>query len=110
MKQTDLEGSVAFYLYGKEDSIGWQLAACRSYFDNSDYSTVAGEYIDIGKPSNRPEREKLMSDAESKLFSAVIVINRDRFSRKIKERESIIAELGKYGVRVIALNELNIED
>ena len=74
--------------------------------------TVIGEYIDralTGTKDNRPDFQRMISDAASGRFQMVIVWKLDRFARNRYDSSIYKAKLKKYGVKVVSVME-NISD
>ncbi len=69
---------------------------------------VVGEYTDralTGKNDDRPDFQRMISDASKKQFQYVIVWKIDRFARNRFDSAIHKAALKKYGVRVISATE-----
>lgn len=74
--------------------------------------TVIGEYIDralTGTKDQRPDFQRMISDAAKKQFDIVIVWKLDRFARNRYDSAIYKARLKKYGVKVVSVKE-NITD
>lgn len=70
--------------------------------------TVIAEYIDralTGTKDNRPDFQRMISDAASKKFQMVIVWKLDRFARNRYDSAVYKAKLKKYGVKVVSVME-----
>lgn len=70
--------------------------------------TIIREYIDralSATSDNRPQFQQMIKDAESGLFSYVIVYNTSRFCRNIQDHLRYKSILESYGVRIISVNE-----
>ena len=66
-----------------EQSIEGQIRVCTDYAKHHNLRIV-GEYIDraiSGRTDNRPDFQRLIADADKKIFDAVIVYRTDRFAR-----------------------------
>ena len=66
-----------------DQSIDGQLRICKQYIKNKGLEYI-GHYADrhiSGKTDNRPEFQRMITDAESKKFSVLVVYSTDRFSR-----------------------------
>lgn len=95
----------------REESIAGQLRECRAYAKRNGY-TVINEYTDsaiTGKTDKRPAFQKMIKDAESGLFSAVIVWKLDRFARNRYDAAIYRNKLKKCGARIVSAME-NISD
>ncbi len=83
-----------------------QLRELREYAERRGWDVV-GEYIDIcsGAKDNRPELNRLMSDAHRRKFDAVAVWKIDRFGRSLKHLVNALADLESYGVAFVSLHD-----
>jgi DNA invertase Pin-like site-specific DNA recombinase len=84
-----------------------QLRELREYADRRGWQ-VAGEYTDhgvSGSKESRPELNRLMVDAHSRRFDAILVWKVDRFGRSLKHLVNALADLGAYGVAFISLRD-----
>lgn len=94
-----------------EQSIEGQLRDCYAFAEREGIRIV-GEYIDralTGRNDDRPDFQRMISDAAKKQFKYIIVWKLDRFSRNRYDSAMNKATLKKYGVRVISATE-NISD
>jgi putative DNA-invertase from lambdoid prophage Rac len=69
---------------------------------------VYDRYVDpamSGAKDRRPELDRLMKDAKSRRFDAIVVTKLDRFSRSLSHMVSQLAELQAAGVRFLAINQ-----
>jgi site-specific DNA recombinase len=62
-----------------------------------------------GQKENRPQFQKMIADAEKKLFNIILVHKYDRFARKVELSQRIKNQLKKSNVNVISISE-PIED
>lgn len=95
----------------REESIAGQLRECRDYARRNGYAII-NEYTDsamTGKTDKRPAFQRMIKDAESGLFSAVIVWKLDRFARNRYDAAIYRNKLKKCGVRIVSAME-NISD
>lgn len=95
----------------QEQSIDGQLRDCYAFAARQGYSIVS-EYIDralTGRNDDRPDFQRMLSDAKKKQFQYIIVWKLDRFARNRYDSAVHKAELKKCGVRVISATE-NITD
>ena len=95
----------------REESIAGQLRDCHAFAKRTGY-TIINEYTDsaiTGKTDKRPAFQKMIKDAESGLFSAVIVWKLDRFARNRYDSAIYRNKLKRCGVRIISAME-NISD
>lgn len=94
-----------------EQSIEGQLHDCYEFAEREGYAVV-GEYIDralTGRTDDRPDFQRMLSDAPKKQFGVIIVWKLDRFARNRYDSAINKARLKKYGVKVISAKE-NITD
>ena len=94
-----------------EQSIEGQLHDGYAYAEKCGYRVV-GEYIDralTGKTDDRPDFQRMIKDAEKRLFQVVIVWKLDRFARNRYDSAMYKRILKKHGVRVVSVME-NITD
>jgi DNA invertase Pin-like site-specific DNA recombinase len=84
-----------------------QLRELREYAQRRELQIVE-EYIDngvSGSKDSRPALNRLMSDARSRKFDAVLVWKIDRWGRSLKHLVTSLAELDAYGVAFISLRD-----
>ena len=71
--------------------------------------TVTGWYRDIDRPAkerdDRPEFDRLMSDARQGLFEAVCVYRLTRFARSVSQAARAYAELRRVNVALVSVTE-----
>lgn len=94
-----------------EQSIEGQLTVCHDYAERNGYQIV-NEYIDraiSGRSDDRPEFQRMITEARSGEFQYVLVYKLDRFSRNRYDSAIYKVQLKKYGVKVISCME-NIGD
>lgn len=95
----------------QEQSIDGQLRDCYAFAERQGYSVVT-EYIDralTGRNDDRPDFQRMLTDAKKKQFQFILVWKLDRFARNRYDSAVHKAELKKYGIRVISATE-NITD
>lgn len=95
----------------QEQSIDGQLRDCYAFAERKGYLVIT-EYIDralTGRNDDRPDFQRMISDAKKKQFQYIIVWKLDRFARNRYDSAVHKAELKKCGVRVISATE-NITD
>lgn len=95
----------------REESITAQLRAAKAYCYNKGYSII-NEYCDeafSGTNDHRPAFQKLIKDAKSGMFSAVIFHKIDRNARNEYDYYYNKAQLEKYGVHYEYVTQ-NIDD
>ena len=81
-------------------SINAQRLSLVSYCESMEYQ-ISEIYVDDGysaKDMNRPQLQKLLSDADERLFDTVIVHKLDRFSRNVSNMYELVERLRKCGV------------
>ena len=91
----------------REQSIEGQLRECYEYARRYDI-TIVGEYIDraiSGMSDDRPDFQRMISDAAKKQFERIIVWKLDRFARNRYDSALYKHKLKQYGVRVISAME-----
>jgi len=84
-----------------------QLRELRDYAQRRELQIV-GEYVDngvSGSKDSRPALNRLMADAHSRKFDAVLVWKIDRWGRSLKHLVTSLAELDAYGVAFISLRD-----
>lgn len=94
-----------------EQSIEGQLRDCHAFAEREGY-TVVHEYIDralTGRSDDRPQFQRMITDAAKRQFQFIIVWKLDRFARNRFDSATYKARLKKHGVRVISATE-NISD
>ena len=94
-----------------EQSIEGQLRICHDYAQRNGYAVV-GEYIDrviSGRSDDRPDFQRMISDARKKAFQYVIVYKLDRFARNRYDSAIYKYKLKQCGVKVLSAME-NIGD
>jgi len=90
-----------------ENSIDFQLRADEAYCEAKGLKIV-GEYIDraiSGTTDNRPEFQRMISDAKKQQFAFIVVYRFDRFARNRYDSAIYKKELESYGVRVLSTEE-----
>lgn len=94
-----------------EQSIEGQVREALAWAKQRDVSVV-GQYIDrafSGTKDQRPDFQRMISDAEGGKFDTVIVWKLDRFARNRYDSAVYKAKLKKHGVKVVSVME-NIVD
>lgn len=90
-----------------EQSIEGQLRDCYAYAQREGM-VVVGEYIDraiTGRTDDRPDFQRMISDAAKKQFQRIIVWKLDRFARNRYDSAFYKAKLKKFGVKVVSATE-----
>ena len=70
--------------------------------------TIIREYVDRGLSAttdNRPQFKKMMEDAATGLFKAVVIYNSSRFCRNIQDHLRYKSLLESYGVKILSVQE-----
>lgn len=91
----------------REESIERQLEICHKFAEDNDYEVIA-EYCDrahTGKNDQRPAFQKMLTDAKSKQFEAVLVWKFDRFARNRYDSAIYKGLLASYKIRVRSATE-----
>jgi len=98
--------------HGQQDqSIDGQLRDCYAFAEREGYAVV-GEYIDralSAKTGDRPDFQRMITDAAKKQFQTVLVWKLDRFARNRYDSAIYKSKLKKHGVKVVSATE-NITD
>ena len=84
-----------------------QTRELREYAEHRGW-TVTREYVDIGisgTKENRPELDRLMSDAHRRRFDAVVVWKFDRFARSVSHLLRALETFKAQGVEFISFSE-----
>ena len=91
-----------------EQSIEGQVRICTAYAESKGF-TVVKTYMDkarTGTNDNRPDFQKMISDADKGAFQYIIVYKFDRFARNRIDSIMYKAQLKKqYGIRVVSATE-----
>ena len=111
-----LAGKAVLYLrYSSEgqteNSIEGQRRECEEFCRRNGLE-VLGEYVDraiSGTTDRRPDFQRMMRDAERKVFGNVIVWKTDRFSRDTLDTISYRRHLADNGVKLLSATEPNME-
>lgn len=91
----------------REQSIEGQLHDCYEYAKRYDL-TIVGEYIDraiSGMTDERPDFQRMITDASKKQFQRILVWKLDRFARNRYDSALYKHKLKQYGVRVVSAME-----
>lgn len=92
----------------REQSIEGQIRVCKAFCATKNSWSVVRTYIDrarSGRNDNRPEFQKMLSDAPSGAFDIVLVYQLDRFARNTFDSRKNETYLSKYGIRVMSATE-----
>jgi len=90
-----------------EQDASLQLQELRKHAADKGFYVV-GEYVDLGvsgSKESRPQLNRLMVDAQAKLFDAVLVWKLDRFGRSLKHLVNALDAFDKLGVAFISLTD-----
>lgn len=85
-----------------DQSIDGQLRICKQYIKNKGLEYI-GHYADrhiSGKTDNRPEFQRMITDAEAKKFSVLVVYSTDRFSRSKYDSAIYKKKLKDLGIKI----------
>jgi len=91
-----------------EDSISAQVHACESYAPAHGY-TITKRYIDEAisgkgsKTASRREYQRLLKDADNKMFDVVLIHKYDRIARNLREHANLEKRLSDNDVTLIAV-------
>ncbi len=107
--------AVAYYRYSShaqtEQSIEGQRHDCEAYAKQNGI-VIINEYVDraiSAKSDDRPQFQKMISDAEKGNFNIVLVWKLDRFARNRYDSAYYKSRLSKAGVKLVSVME-NITD
>ena len=95
----------------REESIDGQIRECRRYAERYGF-TIVKEYTDSaisGRSDDRPAFQRMIREAESGAFQAVIVWKLDRFARNRHDAAVYRYQLKKHGIKIYSAME-NISD
>ena len=83
-----------------------QLRELREYCQRRGWK-IAGEYVDrmTGSKESRPALNRMMADAHSRKFDAVLVWKLDRFARSLKHLVNALAEFEALGLAFVSLRD-----
>jgi len=90
-----------------DQSCQLQLSELRQYVERRNWQTI-DEYIDngwSGSNGNRPQLARLLSDARTRRFDAVLVWKLDRWGRSVADSIKTIQELTSLGIRFLAVTQ-----
>ena len=88
-------------------SLEAQMAACEALAAARGWE-IAGRYVDAGfsgGKSDRPEWQRMQTDARAHRFDVVVVHKLDRFSRDVSAGLNVIEELRNLGVSFVSVAE-----
>ena len=91
----------------KGDSIESQIKLCSKYLDNiniKDYCIYTDEGFS-GKNTDRPEFQRMLSDAKAKKFDVIICYKFDRISRNVSDFSNLINKLNELNISFISVVE-----
>lgn len=96
---------------GKGESIENQIELCREYIslhyskEDVDKAIIYEDEGFSGGNTDRPQFQKMMSDARNKKISAVVCYRLDRVSRNISDFSGLIQELERLDISFISIRE-----
>jgi len=104
MKRVALYARVSTTTKGQDPEV--QLRELREYAVRGEL-TVTAEYVDYmsGAKDSRPELNRLMADAHSRRFDAVVVWKIDRWGRSLKHLVTSLGDLESLGIAFISLRD-----
>ncbi|HAT4139483.1 recombinase family protein [Clostridium perfringens] len=91
----------------KGDSIESQIKLCSKYLDNiniKNYCIYTDEGFS-GKNTDRPEFQRMLSDAKAKKFDVIICYKFDRISRNVSDFSNLINKLNELNISFISVVE-----
>ena len=91
----------------RTESIDAQIRACNEYARKNEIEII-GSYVDealTGTSDKRPQFQKMIKDAESKIFDCLIVHKLDRFTRDKYDSVIYKRKLKNFGVRLYSVTE-----
>ena len=89
----------------KGQDVDMQLRELREHCQRKGW-TIAAEYVDSGvsgAKESRPELNRMMADAKTRAFDAVLVWRFDRFGRSLKHLVVALAEFESLGIAFVSL-------
>lgn len=111
IKTQDKNRAVIYCRYStdqqREESIEDQLREAKKHCDTKGY-TIIGNYLDpaiSGRSDDRPEFQRMISDAQKGLFDVIVIYKYSRFSRRIRDSYKYKAILSDNGVRIESIYE-----
>src|SRR5246500_2920364 len=84
-----------------------QTREIREYCERRGWQ-IAGEYVDVGisgTKEKRPELDRLLADAHSRRFDAVLVWRFDRFARSVSHLLRALETFQALGIEFVSLSE-----
>ena len=94
-----------------DQNIDLQIDSLRDYADIRRLE-ISAEYVDeatSGATTRRPALDRLLDDAHSRRFDAVLVWKLDRFGRSLSHLIRLVDDLGSIGVDLISLNDPGLD-
>lgn len=91
----------------RETSIEIQQEHISRYCQDNGINLIK-EYVDraiSATSDNRPQFQQMIKDAETGLFSYVVIYNTSRFARNISDHLKYRAILESYGIRIVSVQE-----
>ncbi len=107
MKNCCIYARVSSILQDIENSVAAQVKACRDYAESQKYHIIE-VYIDkaeSGTSSNRPEFQRMITDAKKKNFEVILVHKLDRFARNREDAVTYKALLRRHKVELYSISE-----
>ncbi len=90
------------------NSLDNQRERAEAYARSQDWTLIDTRYDDggfSGKTTDRPALQRLLADAEKKLFDVIIVYKLDRLSRSLCDFVNLSRVLEKCGVEIVSVTE-----
>lgn len=89
-------------------SLDNQRERAKAYATSQDWSLIDTRYDDggfSGKTTDRPALQRLLADAECRLFDVIVVYKLDRLSRSLCDFVNLHRVLEKRGVEIVSVTE-----
>jgi len=83
-----------------------QLLKLREFANSHNWSAY-NEYTDIasGAQPSRPNLDKMLKDARSRRFDAILIVRIDRLGRSVRNLHNLLEDLRYYGVELICTDQ-----
>jgi DNA invertase Pin-like site-specific DNA recombinase len=88
-------------------SLDAQRELCEAFARSRGWNIV-NVYVEPGvsaKTTHRPEFQRMLADAERRVFDVIIVHKLDRFSRKLKDVLALVDQLEQHGVSLVSVSQ-----
>ena len=94
-----------------DQTVDLQLDGLRDYAKARDFTVIA-EYVDeavSGAKARRPALDRLLADAHSRQFDAVVVWKLDRLGRSLSHLIRLVEQLASLGVDLVSLGDAGLD-